>query len=247
MSDSAVRSRRRSLIKWVAIVASGALVLFVAAGGLLTLQAPNATAPATASAPGVDVVGALLDSLRWGNVAFNVPRTIRYGKGATVEVLVSSTESPARLEAELHDRGGAEVAPLHVSNRMAARLTGDGFQIQERSPAIQAVGGAEPTRWTWEVTPTSDGDRTLELSLDAQLIVDGQDTPRTIRTFTKDIVVSITLPQRLGRFVTANWQWLWGAVLVPVLGVAGAFLRKRLSRSDGTRTHARSRRSARAR
>jgi hypothetical protein len=101
---------------------------------------------------------------------------------------------------------------------MEARLSGPNFAITAITPEIQAVSRSEITEWKWEVKPSSDGRHYLHLTLSALLRVDGTPTPRAIRTFDKVIEVEVEWHQRVGSFFEKNWQWLWAAILVPVVG-----------------------------
>jgi hypothetical protein len=42
--------------------------------------------------------------------------------------------------------------------------------------------------------------------------------PRVIRTFEETIAVNVTLSQRVSSFFANNWQWLWTAILIPIIG-----------------------------
>lgn len=114
--------------------------------------------------------------------------------------------------------GEKEGARIRVSDRMEARLSGPNFAITAITPEIQAVSRNDVTEWKWEVKPSNDGRQYLHLTLSALLSVDGTSTPRAIRTFDKVIEVEIGWHQRVGSFFEKNWQWLWAAVLVPIVG-----------------------------
>jgi hypothetical protein len=114
--------------------------------------------------------------------------------------------------------GEKEGARMRVSDRIEARLSGPNFAITAIAPEIQAVSRSDITEWKWEVKPGSDGHHYLHLTLSALLSVDGASTPRPIRTFDKVIEVEVAWHQRVGSFFEKNWQWLWAAVLVPIVG-----------------------------
>jgi hypothetical protein len=101
---------------------------------------------------------------------------------------------------------------------MEARLTGPNFEITAITPEQQALSGANITQWTWEVKPTSEGTHRLHLTLTAIIQVEGDPTSRAIRTFDKEIIVEVTLAQKVGDFVNNNWEWLWATIVVPIAG-----------------------------
>jgi hypothetical protein len=156
--------------------------------------------------------------LDWGNIAFNAPASMRYAQPQIVELLLSPSLSVADLQAQLQQKVGVESARAQISNRMEAQLTGSGFGIEAQMPDLQAVTSQQATRWTWKVTPTGHGPQTLHLTLSAHIDVAGRDAPLVVRTFDRDIQVSITIPQRVSGFIQKNWQWLWAVIVVPIAG-----------------------------
>jgi hypothetical protein len=56
------------------------------------------------------------------------------------------------------------------------------------------------------------------LTLSALFDVDGTRTSRVIRTFDKEIAIKVTWQQKSWTFLKSYWQWLWAAVLVPIIG-----------------------------
>jgi hypothetical protein len=156
--------------------------------------------------------------LDWGNIAFNAPASMRYAQPQIVELLLSPSLSVADLQAQLQQKVGVESARAQISNRMEAQLTGSGFGIEAQMPDLQAVTSQQATRWTWKVTPTGHGPQTLHLTLSAHIDVAGRDAPLVVRTFDRDIQVSITIPQRVSGFIQKNWQWLWAAIVLPIAG-----------------------------
>ena len=85
-------------------------------------------------------------------------------------------------------------------------------------PQVQAVSQTVMTEWKWEIEPTKVGPQRLHLTLSALLTVNGERTPRVIRSFEHAIEVHVTWRQNLAGFIGQNWQWLWTAILIPVVG-----------------------------
>jgi hypothetical protein len=63
--------------------------------------------------------------------------------------------------------------------------------------------------------------------------VEGTQRKRAIRTFDQIITVNVTTGQQLADFVTGNWQWLWAAVAVPLVGAI--WQGKRIKRKQAKR------------
>jgi hypothetical protein len=155
---------------------------------------------------------------------------MRYTRSSPVELLLSPSASADELQRELEEKAGAESRTVRISPRMEARLTGRGFEIETLAPDIQAVSSSETTRWKWMVTPTEHGSRTLHLALSAVIDVADHATPLVVRTFSRDIDVEISVPQRVVGFVQQHSGWLWTALVLPLLGYLWRLLRKHRGR-----------------
>jgi hypothetical protein len=165
-----------------------------------------------------------LSRLARSNLAFNAPKQMRLGENETLKLTLSPSASVGELTQRLRESGatGKIVSEQQIvtAKRMQARLTGSEFEIEATSPETQAITFSQPTDWTWDVTPTEEGDSVLDLTVTALIHVEGETTPRQIRSFSKLVTVNVTVGQRISGFVGTNWQWLWTAILVPV-GVWG--------------------------
>lgn len=180
---------------------------------ILPLPAPGPTAPqGPASA-----VDRILETMNWGNIAFNAPQSIQLKDTAQIQLLLSLEQSVEDLRNAITAAGENEGARIRISNRMEARLTGPSFQITAITPEQQAITSKGVTEWKWEIKPTTAGRHRLHLTLSALFSVDGASAQRAIRTFDKTIEVQVTLAQQASEFLSNNWQWIWAAVLVPVV------------------------------
>jgi len=155
--------------------------------------------------------------LAWANIAFHVPETMTLRKASEVRLVLSAQHSIKQLKKKVTELGNVDGARIKYSNRMEARLTGTGFEIEAVTPEIQAVGGPNITEWRWEVKPTETGDQRLHLTLTAMIVVKGTDTPYPVRTFDQTLEVNVAWTTRISGFFKDNWQWLWAAILVPLV------------------------------
>jgi hypothetical protein len=163
-------------------------------------------------------VDILLNEMEFAAIAFNAPETINIDDSPQIQLILSISETVDVIKQLIIEEGKKIGATIKVSNRMEARLSGYMFQITAITPEIQAVSKSQPTEWKWEVYPKEEGQHNLHLTLTALLEIDGNSTPRAIRTFSKMIEVDITTTQKFERFFMKNWQWLWAAILIPVAG-----------------------------
>jgi hypothetical protein len=165
-----------------------------------------------------DAVDQILEKLTFGNVAFNAPKTMNLRETAVIQLMLGLETPIDDLKQMIEAAGEKEGARIQVSDRMEARLSGPNFAITAITPEVQAVSRNNITEWKWEVKPASNGRQNLHLTLSALLNVDGESTPRVIRTFDQVIQVEVRWSQRVGVFFENNWQWLWAAILVPIAG-----------------------------
>jgi len=179
--------------------------------------APAAATPSESRLTPIAAVDRILDSLARANIAFNAPETINLAASAQIQLLLSLEQSIDDLRNALTQPGEKEGAQIRVSDRMEAHLTGQNFQITAITPGEQAITSIGTTEWKWEVKPVTPGRHGLHLTLTALFEVDGKSTRRAIRTFDKTIAVDVTLSQQFSGFVARNWQWLWTALLVPLV------------------------------
>lgn len=162
------------------------------------------------------IVDMLLNNLKFGSIAFNVPANVNIEDSFQIQLILSLAADSEKLKLSIIEEGEKEGATVKVSNRMEARLTGAKFQIATITPEIQAVSEISETVWRWEIFPKEEGKHKLHLAMLAFVEIDGNNTPRTVTTFHKIIIVDVTTKQKLWYFFKNNWQWLWIAILVPI-------------------------------
>jgi len=172
--------------------------------------------------PGVDAaLDRVLGGWTTGNIAFNVPTTMRLGQTYPIHLLLSPRKSVEELQQELlsatHE-GILQGAQISIAPVMEARLTGQGFEITAVTPERQTVSPEANTDWQWDVTPKNGGTGVLHLTLSAILNVNNGSLPHAIQTFDREITVQVTWAQRLSGFVGTNWQWLGTVIVVPLGG-----------------------------
>jgi hypothetical protein len=174
-----------------------------------------------------------LKFLHDANIAFNTPQTINRDETADVVLVLSRKESIAALKSAIGAdvTGGREGAAIQTASRMEARLTGLGFDITPATGVVQAVGTQDRVMWTWQVRPKATGPQTLTLTLTAKLDKHGV-ADKTLQAFTRKIDVEVTPTQVVGDFVGRSWQWLWGAILVPLAAAGRSWYNARKRSKD---------------
>jgi hypothetical protein len=169
-----------------------------------------------------DEVDEALAALVKGSIAFNTPDRMQFRESRTIALLASPRLEVAALGEELRERIGGNdpiaVEALQIAPLMEAQLEGaPGFEVTPLTPVRQPVSRAAPTEWRWNVRANEAGRQTLHLTLNAIVTVDGERFPRSLNVLNREIEVDITALQRAGMFVEANWQWLAGTIVIPLL------------------------------
>jgi hypothetical protein len=171
--------------------------------------------PVEAADP-LSLVDQTLERLATGNMAFNTPEVMGYTETRTVELLLSTQESPEALAEALADGPSGTAEGVRVAPEMEASLVGSGFIIEAVTPTRQAVSNLQRTRWAWEVTPKDKGKQNLHLTVSARISVDGKDTPYVVRTFSRNIQVEVSFWGTVLDLLSKHGQWLWSTLIVPL-------------------------------
>jgi hypothetical protein len=135
-----------------------------------------------------------------------------------IQLLIDPAKTSGELEMMIRASGTTESHQVKISENMQARLTGKGFEITAITPEEQLISARETTEWNWEVKAMKPGAQRLYLTLSAIVKFQGETKTRVIRTFEREMLVKVSIRKRVVAFVGKNWQWLWTALVVPVLG-----------------------------
>lgn len=144
----------------------------------------------------LDAVDAALQKLNWGQMAFDVPETLRLEETAVIHLLISPTHTAQQLTASIREQTTEQVtiesARVQISGMMEAKLVGGSFEIHSITPdEPQMVSRTEATQWKWEIRPRQTGHQSLHLTLNAIIRFDDKERPRVVRTFDRVIDVEI--------------------------------------------------------
>lgn len=206
-------------LRWIATaLALVALAMWLAA---FQLRRSVKSAPTMAESPMppslFDAIDDALAKMEVGNIAFNSPGLMTLDETVKIELWLDLQLPPTKLVKLIKSGGKVHFARIKISNRMTANLSSPFFEITGNTAATQAVSGKEPTFWIWTVKPKVPGVCVLYLVLDADIVVDGVRSSRSIRSFERSIRVTVTPIQRIEGFVSTNWKWLITTIVIPVV------------------------------
>lgn len=182
---------------------------------------PSDMAPPPKPSAAVDpyaAIDTILERMSYGNIAYNAPESMSIEDTATIQLKLGLNTEISDLKRLIESEGAKEGFNIKVAERMEARLTGQNFAITAITSEVQAISRNEITSWSWEVKPKTKSKQYLHLTLTALIGINGNSTPRTLRTLSKSVNVKVTQAQQLESFVVQNWQWLWATLLDPIAG-----------------------------
>lgn len=173
---------------------------------------PRASAPESKK-PMLDMIAGQLSRAA---TVFTVPEQANVQDNIRAELLID----PSKTTEELANLAGVAGRQLRedvpISKVVVARLTAADIKVTPETPEKQAISQFEPTTWRWILEPSSTGRHELHLSISAVITVENERVDRHIKTLDRIIVIEITPGQVVLGWLGKNWQWLWGAVLVPI-------------------------------
>jgi hypothetical protein len=178
---------------------------------------------ATATGDGDLDIDAQLERLKKANAVFNTPESMSVGETRTIQLLLGLNSVP-ELEGMIQEPGKIERATnIRISNQMEAKLAGDDFSITEITPPRIPISMKEVNEWKWDIKAERSGTLHLTLALNVILFVEGNQLPRTIQTFMRDIEVPVvevpwSLTGSIVGFIKSEWKWLWTVLVVPLAG-----------------------------
>jgi len=204
-------------------------IILLALLATLTACSPSpepVAAPAPAPVPTVlppSQADDIIHQLALANMAIVIPPAANIDEKVLVQLLIDTQRDPA---ADLMTRERVTRARVLISKIVNASLVSSGFDVEPITPTRQAISSSQPTVWVWELTPREEGTHSIHVSLNAIVTVGDDKAERSIRTFDHEVDVTITTTQWVVRFFHNHWEWLFGTILIPIIGVAWARYRR---------------------
>lgn len=167
-----------------------------------------------------------------GPVSFQAPARMGYEESREARLLLSDIKAISEQQQSLEDKGivrGQTISvayngtvqdhTIKIADVMEAHLSSNNFEITSITPEKQATSGREATEWKWEIRPKNVGELPLHLSLNAVVMLDGQERTRAIQTFDQTVYVEgVGWLGSVGIFVRNEWKWICTVLLIPAIG-----------------------------
>ena len=157
---------------------------------------------------------------RIGSILWALPRRMRVGQRERVEIrLGDAGVAESQLRAGLKGRGFPETDKLEVAPLMRVTLVSDAkdFEISSLSSPDQYVRPNSVARWDFYATPLRSGTRTLRILVSMRVKIESKDEIVDLPSYERDVIVAVALFHSTAKFMSKNWQWAAGTVLIPLL------------------------------
>lgn len=118
---------------------------------------------------------------------------------------------------------------LPASPIMTAHLAGTGFTITPVTPERQILSDKAPTTWVWDVKAVESGQQILTVSYNAEIMVENERVPRSLRTVSREVLVAVQNTELVKQFTVfskgvrssaEDLSWIWSTLVF----AAGVFL-----------------------
>ena len=173
------------------------------------------TSSATSTAPeAFEEIKKRFENLSPGTIAFNAPDRMKVSETATVTVRIAPKGEASNITGGLS--GPTSTAPQeHITENMAAKLDGVGFEITALSPETQSVAGGGFAEWRWNVTAAEPGDHDLNVTIIAKF----DQRERSLPTQSHHVHVDGDPTAAFKEFLEKNWQWLASVIVIPLIAL----------------------------
>ena len=182
--------------------------------------------------------GAEMDALPIGQFVYNPPSSLMLNETRDFVLEISPSLSSEALATQVLSASGlptSVAAPgmflepsgavavlrsgtVEITSKMQAVLRSDdkqAFDIQElHDDPIRDVDPNITTKWHWLVTARKSGPQRLTLVIFRQALVNDEQHWPEYETFRDEIMVNVTLAQRLG---SLDWKWIIGTIVTALL------------------------------
>lgn len=160
----------------------------------------------------------IIDQLRYSAFGYSVPKEANIDDDVEITMIVNPLSSTSEIADNLPD-GQKTTGRIEVSRVIQAKLDSNDFIITPITPERQVIIGDRNTIWKWSLSAKEPGpNKVVKITVSAIVLVDGDKTESYIDTYENVININITSKQLLSRWLSANWQWAWGALLIPIAG-----------------------------
>lgn len=172
---------------------------------------------------------AALSKLPTGTIAHQVPTSIPLEGQSKATLILSPEATYEDFQTKLSTFFPIKLVDVKIGQKMRATLKGTNshLSITAHETAEQAISFEKDTEWNWTITPNKPGKEIVILTLEILLKIDGNESYRSIESYSEKIEITTTPWTHTQYFVKANWQYIITTLLIPLIGYVFARWRKK--------------------
>ena len=182
--------------------------------------------------PGI-VSYTLADSMRLGEPS-RVVVGIKHGTIHDIQGLLKEVMNQFPEEERQRKSTNTSIDELNLSSLVSVTLldVNDNFEINPLfKHNLRPIDSLEFTNWEWDVTPKSEKDSPLIISVATQITNRGQKSFREYKVLEKVISVRANSRFRIVKFVRQEWKWLFTTFISPFFVWSWRRIQKRLKKT----------------
>jgi len=157
-----------------------------------------------------------------GKAQFIAPEKMHVGEKKIIELTISLDPSYFQKSTNnnLPEETKIEIDSVHFGCKVEASLQStSGINAKAlNSENIITIDSKSAPTWKWELTALESGPAQIDIDL-YTILTPGKnmaDSRYRVKTFTKSISIVIFPPTWLFQLMAKNWQWAWGAIIIPI-------------------------------
>lgn len=158
----------------------------------------------------------IIDQLSEASIAVGLPDSANIRDHIKMMLIIDSNAGPEQLEAIITIKGKKISAKIPVSKIVEVEVVAPDFDIKPQPKIRQALSETEPTIYEWIITPTKPCDCEISVSVYAEVNVDNARAVRKIKTFEKQMRITVTPSQWFADWMKNYWQWAFSTLIIPI-------------------------------
>ena len=156
------------------------------------------------------------NQLSTASLTFSVPEYANVSDTITAQLLINPNLSPEELAKQLKINSPKEKTEIQISKIVITKLIAPDFIVEKVTPEEQIISETKTTEWLWRLKPKATGKYVINLSVTAVIKVSNQKmAEHHIKTFDRDVTVTIKSSQIFSNFLEKYWQWILSTIIIP--------------------------------
>jgi len=162
--------------------------------------------------------------LETANFGFTVNDKVNIDDYVIAKFTINTTKTIEEIRENLENIGIIVTDSISISKLVLVDIIAPDFEVTSISPNKQPINPNGSTNWKWKLKPTKEGSYPVELTVYAQVNIDGIERSTFINSYDKKVTIEITGKQKVERWWENNWEWAWSTLIIPI----GLYFREKI-------------------